>query len=415
MTAEQLLLDWAAELPAWSQDALRRGCQTGEITAEDLSALYAMALTTHGLTAQESNAATPIPLAAAHLSTALSTTESYLVTGLKDIQHVNALAPGQSLTIGPKGMTVIFGSNGSGKSGYSRLFKSACRAADDETIHRNIFAKSQGEQSAVFTVAAVGSPDAIITVPWTPKAKPEQLATLAFYDVRCARVLIDKDKEIAYSPILLRGVDALGNAVGNIVNRLSQEADLARQLPAVLTPLTIHPGTPVAKALSSLGPETTSLTNLLALRGLSESQQQTLTQALTDRQRLDAEDPGKVAVSEDRFATSHWNRLDQAGQLAEAVSAESLTLFESLLADQRATAKAAREVLEVSLGVSPLKGIGSDPWRNLYNAARTYSIYFAYPKQDFPVTNEEARCVLCQQPLTKEGRDRLRAFDAAKE
>ena len=39
---------------------------------------------------------------------------------IKNFQNVNALVPEQSLPIGP-GLTVVFGANGTGKSGYSRV------------------------------------------------------------------------------------------------------------------------------------------------------------------------------------------------------------------------------------------------------------------------------------------------------
>ncbi|MBN0210602.1 hypothetical protein JTL40_33830, partial [Pseudomonas aeruginosa] len=47
----------------------------------------------------------------------------------------------------------------------------------------------------------------------------------------------------------------------------------------------------------------------------------------------------------------------------------------------------------------------------LFNAARESSTSTAYPEQAFPVTGEGAVCVLCQQELTPEAKDRLERFD----
>jgi energy-coupling factor transporter ATP-binding protein EcfA2 len=58
----------------------------------------------------------------------------------------------------------------------------------------------------------------------------------------------------------------------------------------------------------------------------------------------------------------------------------------------------------------PLNGVGSDPWRALFEAAKTYSETLAYPGQDFPVAGPESRCVLCQQPLDDSARDRFFRF-----
>ncbi|GAI17143.1 unnamed protein product, partial [marine sediment metagenome] len=43
--------------------------------------------------------------------------------------------------------------------------------------------------------------------------------------------------------------------------------------------------------------------------------------------------------------------------------------------------------------------------------ARNYSLQRAYPDQEFPFTEEDARCVLCQQPLTPDTQRRLTAFE----
>ncbi|MFT4010835.1 MAG: hypothetical protein QM655_12435, partial [Nocardioidaceae bacterium] len=60
----------------------------------------------------------------------------------------------------------------------------------------------------------------------------------------------------------------------------------------------------------------------------------------------------------------------------------------------------------------PLPGVGSATWRALWEAARQYSTTEAYHEHDFPVTTDDAVCVLCQQPLSPDGSDRLTRFDA---
>ena len=64
---------------------------------------------------------------------------------LVNLRHetgVNALAPGQELDFGgPTGLTVIYGDNGSGKSGYSKILKRACRSRHPQPpILHDVFA-----------------------------------------------------------------------------------------------------------------------------------------------------------------------------------------------------------------------------------------------------------------------------------
>jgi hypothetical protein len=59
----------------------------------------------------------------------------------------------------------------------------------------------------------------------------------------------------------------------------------------------------------------------------------------------------------------------------------------------------------------PLPGVGSEAWRELWQAARKYSETDAYPDRRFPVVDTDESCLLCQQTLLTDGADRLRRFD----
>lgn len=58
----------------------------------------------------------------------------------------------------------------------------------------------------------------------------------------------------------------------------------------------------------------------------------------------------------------------------------------------------------------PLDGVGEDAWKNLWESARRFSS-FAYQGKQFPVTDDEAVCLLCQQTLDADSKDRLKQFE----
>ena len=71
----------------------------------------------------------------------------------------------------------------------------------------------------------------------------------------------------------------------------------------------------------------------------------------------------------------------------------------------------AANLLARSFEADPLPGVGSSPWKALWESARRFSEERAYPDRSFPVVEDESRCVLCQQTLDSEGRDRLSRFE----
>jgi ABC-type cobalamin/Fe3+-siderophores transport system ATPase subunit len=55
-----------------------------------------------------------------------------------DVSAVNNLTPGQTLAFAPAAITVVYGNNGAGKSGYARLLKRICRARHSEVMLPNM-------------------------------------------------------------------------------------------------------------------------------------------------------------------------------------------------------------------------------------------------------------------------------------
>ena len=93
---------------------------------------------------------------------------------------VNALKPGAEIDFA-SGVTVIFGENGSGKSGFVRVLKRAAGVRTAEDILHNVHADTRPTPSATFTVT-VG--DKGETVTWEPLAKPGRRAFSAVQDGR---------------------------------------------------------------------------------------------------------------------------------------------------------------------------------------------------------------------------------------
>jgi hypothetical protein len=72
----------------------------------------------------------------------------------------------------------------------------------------------------------------------------------------------------------------------------------------------------------------------------------------------------------------------------------------------------ARRLREATFSTGILAGTGSEAWTGLWEAARRFSQEGAYPGQSFPVVEDGAHCVLCQQDLDHAAARRLRQFEA---
>lgn len=123
MSILQEIHKWSRGIPAWQQDAIRRLYVDRILAATDLDDLYALAKAEQGIEDPAKRVATK--LADADLAAPPAPNRLVQIAAIKNLVNVNALAEGQSLPISPTGLTVIYGENGAGKSGYLRRSKSS--------------------------------------------------------------------------------------------------------------------------------------------------------------------------------------------------------------------------------------------------------------------------------------------------
>ena len=120
------IVDWCRELPVWQQDALRRIVENCDLTPQDIGELAALCMHSHGIDVE--NVPESRPLDHELIPKGASTGRAVTLYSIAEPENVNAIDPSQELRFGDQGLTVIFGYNGSGKSGYGRILRRACRS-----------------------------------------------------------------------------------------------------------------------------------------------------------------------------------------------------------------------------------------------------------------------------------------------
>jgi len=400
------ILAWSqASLKPWQQDAVRRLFQQG-MTAEDIDDLYAMLKAGIGLPDPQDR--TPMPLAAEHLPVVAAKGDAALLISMSNVRNVNRLAPKQVLPFAPNGITVIYGTNGGGKSGYARVLKRACRARDvTEDVRANAFEKPIAGQApqADFQIQIGGN---TMTVAWT-KNKPAsaELATIAVFDTHCARAYLDQNQDIAYLPFGLDVVENLAQIVmPKLLEKLSSEIQATDTSKDALAHL--PGGTEAGKLVSALS-EKTAPAEIESLATMSEediARMETLGKTLAEA------DP-KAKATQCRLAAGRIAGLKKKiDTLAAWVKDEAVDKLRKLddetLAAITAEAKAAGDL---RAGEALLPGTGDLVWKALYEAAREFSVTMAYPSKDFPHTHDGGKCLLCQQEIGDVAGARLARFE----
>ena len=401
------IIEWAQNLPGWQADAVRRLLRHGELDDKDESEILAMLRSKYQILPKAETAPLAQRPSRIDASAANGRQRDVRLVALRDLTNVNAIAANQELQFGISGVTVVYGRNASGKSGYARVLKRACRARDtNERIHPNLFGgATAATPSAVFDLEVDGQAD---SVTWQEdESCPDELGNFAVFDARCARIYVDEKNDVSYVPY---GMDIFQKLVGlcnQFRDLMVKEKNAINPRPSFLGEFDTRVDTGRVVAEVSANTSSALIRQRACISDKEKRRFQELSQFL---KRAEVESP-KTRASALRRLKARILKLKQDIESATHVLSDgNIGLLKSLQAKMKQTAEVARVASEEAFMDMPLKGVGGEPWRALFEAARLYSESHAYLGVEFPVIESGARCVLCQQVLDDKARERFQQF-----
>ncbi|WP_203573173.1 AAA family ATPase [Listeria ivanovii] len=145
---------------------------------------------------------------------------------ISKIQGVNALKEGESINIG-KQVTLVYGENGSGKSGYTRLLNNAFISRGDKTILPNVFKKTGAKPSAIFDFK--DDEDNIISMQFPENRNNSLFNSVSVFDTASAVHDLTKETELAFVPMELNFFDEVTQVFLSIKSKLDAEIESKQQ------------------------------------------------------------------------------------------------------------------------------------------------------------------------------------------
>jgi energy-coupling factor transporter ATP-binding protein EcfA2 len=321
---------------------------------------------------------------------------------INSVKGVNALDPTAALDFQDADMVVIYGANGTGKSGFARLAKEAATGGAYSHILPDVFAAITPQPQATFLVQREGKAvDAI----WTLASGPvPELRNLHVFDRDVALSYMNENRETGYEPRRLRFITTLVDLCDRVRDELHGRMNaLPTALPA--TPAELA-STPLASAVLGLKP---SMTDDDLRRKVQRSANHTARMRELE-EALKAPDPEARIKAIDKS----FGDLDELSRtvttLADTLSVDGIKKVTSAKAHAVTARDTATKVAAMTFEQSSLYGVGEVVWQAMWEAAREYSTIVAYPGHAFPHV-DDSLCPLCQQAIGPEASQRMIAFE----
>src|ERR1039458_6914410 len=187
-----------------------------------LARIYEQFLTEHNLKEKklgESESASPpaVVQAAAPAS-------EFALTSLHHESGVNALERGATISFHPK-LTVVYGKNGSGKSGFVRILKRVAGSRTQEDVWQNLHnSKTQNQCKAAIRYANGGKDT---TYPWNGESKIGPFTEISIFDGKCVPVYLNRSLNFSYQPLGFELFPALSSSLQDLQQRLANDIERA--------------------------------------------------------------------------------------------------------------------------------------------------------------------------------------------
>ena len=243
------LADWANAKEEWIRRIVEIVLATEEpLPDEDVQSVFELFLQEHGLV--ERSAPTVGRLFSAYRDDREQ--PALTLTGLSDVLGVNALVAGQTLEFNDN-LTLIFGENGSGKTGYARILKALAGSRSVDQILPDVTDGDAHPAPSAVIEYRVGDERGSYT--WSGERAVEPFSRTLVFDSPAVSLHLDQSLTYSFRPASLGLFDLTNDAIHRVQEEidsfveslLSKDADLQERF---------DKGSPLYAAIERLDAET---------------------------------------------------------------------------------------------------------------------------------------------------------------
>ena len=323
-------------------------------------------------------------------------TDPLTLTHLRGCDGVNALTAGQDITFNPR-MTVLFGENAAGKSGYVRVLKLLADVRSAEVIIPDIHRPSAPSTPRAVVGYSVGSVQDELE--WHGERGVPPFTRLSVFDSRAIDLHLADDVTYVYTPADLAMFGYVHSAIEEVRSLLQEDIN-ARQPTQNPFVSAFNRGTDVFPRIEALG-ASTNVSELETLANLSAEERTELDTLKTNIGALSNPSGAEIEMLKGRAAI--LQNLISVGKVL--VGFDSVAFAVALEAESAASA-AQEESATVVFGDGPLADELRPAWQRFIEAGEQFlatSGQAAYPETDDV-------CIYCRQSLSEAARDLLRSY-----
>ncbi len=367
------ILEWVASLPKWQQKLSYDLVEKHKVTEEELEEIYEMFKVEMSLVEGD--------LSSYEIQEHMYENEdSHDIKwrSVGNLHGVNKLKTGTVLNVSD-GLTVVYGENGSGKSGYTRLLNNAFISRGDQEILHNIYSDNPEEVAADFQFSIDGT---IEEYHFPEKKDAFPFKSIRNFDAKSASDDMNRESAIDFAPSELSFFDTLLSACGEIQRKLDEERNSKKTDNPTLKYFTNE-----GKALEQMSAlsSKTDIDNLKEMFAVTEDEKKQLEEVKTEKACLIALDINRQISVIAQVLDTLNKAADKMNLFIQSISAENIEIYNEQIAFMKKSILLLKTDGLSILENEGIESLGSPEWKQFISAAKKY--YDAISQHD--------KCPLC--------------------
>jgi hypothetical protein len=398
VSVKSLLIDWANAQDAWVRHLVSEIVLSRRAVMDaQLNSIYRTFLLEKTL---DSGDPVNVPKLSDDASL-LDVSAGLFLTQLHGLKNVNALVEGQTIEFNPK-LTIVFGENACGKTGYVRVLKKAAAVRTTEAVLPDV---SQTQLSKQPPSACIGfrlGQEEPQDVEWKDQAGLSPFNRIDVFDSRATALHVDGDLNYLYTPGELARFPLVQQGIEGVRSRLEQGINDRTQTTANPLLQQFDRQSQIYPLIDSLG-AATDLSELKALSEVTESEKAEIPLLKDEIEALQTTNPAARL----KLADTARQHLDALVKSFSAVGRFEIPSYTKSLERLQKAEQEYEKATQESFAGLPIPGLLKEEWRRFIQAGEEY-LKTLDGTDKYPADSEE--CLYCRQPLSPEAVDLLKKY-----
>jgi len=389
VSVRSLLVGWANEQDAWVRQLVSEVVVSGKaMTENQLNAIYQIFLSEKALVAGRP----PNVPKLRDDASLLDVNTGLFLTQLRDLKNVNALVDGQAIDFNAK-LTVVFGENACGKTGYVRVLKKAAAVRTSETVLPDVSQATAATQPPAARIAYRLGQDPPKEIEWKDQSGIAPFNRIDVFDSRATALHVDGDLNYVYTPGELARFPLVQQGIEGVRTRLEQDVTSKTQTSNPFL-MQFNRQSRVYPLIDSLG-ASTDIAQLKTLAAVSEQEQQEIPTLTAEVEALQTTNP----AAQLKLAETVRQHLDALVKAFAAIGRFDILKYTSSLDRFQKAGQQYERATQESFAGLPIPGVLKEEWRQFIQAGDQY-LKTLQTVDRYPAKGED--CLYCRQPLSPE-------------